>query len=491
MEAIGVSALARDQGFSGHQLSLGLYQPNHEYLTSGYFSINFQGKSDHLRQVMYPVDRMPWVLNQYAEESRKYKSDFYMSMATFVAGKRRAALLQDISIVWIDFDYYKLEHFGNWTPERFNNYLEDIIMDMGLPLPSFTIASGRGIYANWVLDTALPRAALPRWKAVMRELNIKFALLGADPKATLPTQIMRVVGSTNSRQPIWYPDNEKTVRILECRTDETGNAEKHNFEYLAECILPYTREEVAAYKMSRHFEQKKFTQYSANTTALLEYLQSIRKGSLSEIRPEFRSIIAYDDAASLWTYRCEALRSIAKSWGGISDGQGRNDWCWITSNAIEWISTTKHFRYDVAEVLRELIPSYSNKQIVRSTSAITARVKAGEPLYYMKNSTLCQKLNISEELLKLHMPKLNSHLKSVNVGVMGFDPIRNKLFPEYLTITKHRQSLSAERTNLIQKSANEDKKVSARIMKATGMSNRAIGRELGVDHKTVAKWLNS
>lgn len=37
---------------------------------------------------------------------------------------------------------------------------------------------------------------------------------------------------------------------------------------------------------------------------------------------------------------------------------------------------------------------------------------------------------------------------------------------------------------------NESKRASARLMAAQGMSMRAIGRELAVDHKTVSHWLN-
>ena len=36
--------------------------------------------------------------------------------------------------------------------------------------------------------------------------------------------------------------------------------------------------------------------------------------------------------------------------------------------------------------------------------------------------------------------------------------------------------------------AYEDKRVSARLMKAQGMSLRAIARELGVNHQSVANW---
>lgn len=364
MEAQCVSVLARDQGlFGDRQLSLGLFQLNYTYLKSGYFSINFPSKTGYLKQDMYPVSKMPWVLDQYAIESDKYNSDFYMSMASFVTHKRRAALLLEISILWIDFDFYKIQEFSILTPEKFNALIENVIEDMGLPLPSFSVASGRGIYVNWILDKPLPRSALARWKATMLHLNKKFVDYGADPKACLPTQIMRVSGSLNMRVPQWYPSQERTVRVLACRTNSIGSEKMHNFEYLAEHILPYTRDEVAAYKASKQLQSKKFQKYAENAKARSEYLAGIRTGFMSEIRTELRSIIANDEASNLWYRRLMAMRNIAKSLGGIDDGQGRNNWCWIMCNAMAYISNNSDLKLDMEIIIKEVIPSYTREEI--------------------------------------------------------------------------------------------------------------------------------
>lgn len=460
---------------------------NSQYLSgSGYFSINYTGKK-YLRQEMYPIDRMPWVLEEYAKLTNKYDGDFYGSMATFFAKKRRAALLKDVSIIWIDFDYYKTELFGNFSAEQFNALIENVMVDAGVPLPSFTVSSGRGIYANWILSQPLPSYAITRWQAVMRELNKKFAIYGADPKAIMPTQIMRVVGSLNMRQPQWYPTNERQVRVLECRTDAIGKPISHNFEYLAECILPYTRDEVKAYKASKHKDTKIWNSFAVNTQLKNEYLQSIRRGSLSEVRPEVRLALAGDESCWLWWHRLMAMRKIAQNRGGIEDGQGRNNWCWIASNAMGYshVSSNDDLKFENSILIKEIIPSYTCAEIARSASAISNRIINGEHLYKMTNETFCNLLNITRDELKDSYPKF----RTKNEGIMGFEIIKDETFPDYLKITKARQSLSADRTNFIKNKRNESKRHEAILLHASGMSSRNIAKTTGFSQRTIIKWV--
>lgn len=312
-------------------------------------------------------------------------------------------------------------------------------------------------------------------------------MYGADPNACMPTQIMRVVGSVNMRLPQWYRDSERTVRVLSCRTDDTGNAQRHSFEYLSMKILPYTREEVAAYRASKHLDSKQFHSYADNVKARAEYFASIQKGPLSEVRPEFRTMIANDDASRLWWARLGAMRKIVAIQGGIIDGQGRNAWCWIACNAMGWVTNKAILRFDTAILINEIIPSYSASEIQRSAASVTSRVNAGERFYSMKNETFCKFLNITPEVLKDNLAKV----QKPNAGIMGFKQIRDLPFKEYRVETKLRQSLSAGRTNDIKNERSEQGRASARIMKASGKTQMEIAIQLKVAQSTVSKWLKT
>ena len=61
--------------------------------------------------------------------------------------------------------------------------------------------------------------------------------------------------------------------------------------------------------------------------------------------------------------------------------------------------------------------------------------------------------------------------------------------PEAESAFLARQSHKGKESGKVRQAQNEDKRVSARLMHATGMSTRQIGDELGVSHMTVSRWL--
>ena len=112
----------------------------------------------------------------------------------------------------------------------------------GIPPASLVVHSGRGLYLKWLLKSPLPQAALPRWNAVQRELVSRLADFGADPKARDASRVLRLVSTCNTKQP--DPELRK-VRVLWVE-EADGAPLLHDFERLAEAVLPFTRKEAAA-----------------------------------------------------------------------------------------------------------------------------------------------------------------------------------------------------------------------------------------------------
>ena len=82
--------------------------------------------------------------------------------------------------------------------------------------------------------TPLPRAALPRWNAVQRELVARLEPFGADPGARDASQVLRLVDTVNTR-------SGERVRVLWVQR-HAEDVRRYPFEWLAETLLPVSRE---------------------------------------------------------------------------------------------------------------------------------------------------------------------------------------------------------------------------------------------------------
>ncbi len=60
----------------------------------------------------------------------------------------------------------------------------------------------------------------------------------------------------------------------------------------------------------------------------------------------------------------------------------------------------------------------------------------------------------------------------------------------FSALQAHRGSLGGKASGLARFAANEDKRITARLMAAKGMTSRAIAQELGIGKSTVARWLS-
>ena len=76
--------------------------------------------------------------------------------------------------------------------------LDENYYNKTIPIPNFTIDSGRGLYLIWLINT-VPSKALPLWKAVEEYFYKELKCFGADRKALDPTRILRTVGSENTK----------------------------------------------------------------------------------------------------------------------------------------------------------------------------------------------------------------------------------------------------------------------------------------------------
>lgn len=139
---------------------------------------------------------------------------------------------------------------------------------------------------------------------------------------------------------------------------------------------------------------------------------------------------------------------------------------------------------------REFAPHWSFRDINASASAVVARMRrmgrgetveyAGiqvDPRYRWRNDTLIQRFSIT--------PDEERQLMTI---VSRGEAARRHAEREAQRRVEKREAAGGQ-TRAEYLSASEDKRTSARLMRAKGMTQAAIAKELGVHVNSVANWL--
>lgn len=130
--------------------------------------------------------------------------DVFTSLNTFLnkKGGRQVNNIKCLNALYIDIDCYKL----GFTQDQVMMNLNENYFNSKIPVPTFVINSGRGLYLIWKINE--DRNALPRWNKVQHYLFEQCKELGADPQALDAARILRVPGTINTR-------NNNKVNIIE------------------------------------------------------------------------------------------------------------------------------------------------------------------------------------------------------------------------------------------------------------------------------------
>jgi hypothetical protein len=125
--------------------------------------------------------------------------DIYATMNRFEG--RRKVLQQhvcELSAIFADLDFYDLPELAGRTPEAVFELVLERLRSAGMPEPSLAICSGQGLYVGW-LHSPVGWKELPKWQDCQYRIWRIFKSLGADPRARDAARLLRLVGTTNSK----------------------------------------------------------------------------------------------------------------------------------------------------------------------------------------------------------------------------------------------------------------------------------------------------
>lgn len=428
-----------------------LYHPDGD--RHGFFSLLYGAHKKTQRS--YPLSQMHQVLRLV-----DYTRDTWISQAEFAVPNRRVVNLARVGLLFVDLDTYNSPILQERNVQQQIATVHHWCADRGIPYPSLVVFSGRGLQLKWFLDTALPRAALPRWNACQKALVEALEPLGADRQARDASRVLRLVESVHSKA-------GQRVQVV----DVQGTADepaRYDFEHLAEILLPYTRHELQALRAQRE----------AQKAARQTRLQLVGDNRRAD---KFKG---YNGRALAWA-RLEDLRTLGQLRGGWVEQSGAS----LRTTALHWqlnflclsgAVNTSTFQHEAKELAKQLDPSWQfsidelgtlrkKAQAYAAGQQIEFGGRQWPALYTPKNQTLIDIFGISTE----EQRKLRTIITSDLARERNTEREREK-----------RRAAGVQERSAYLATIN-DRRAQIKQLKAAGHSAAAIAKQLGVTTRTV------
>lgn len=470
----------------------------------GYATLNRrQDVSARMIEFRFPVERMPWVIDQ-ALRAHRGTHDLYIAQHSYTVDRRSTATLLSLNVAHVDLDVYKSD--WAWAGHSMDTVLTALLKrfdEWSVPHPTYVVDSGRGLQLKWIWNAPLSPKSVPRWQAAHRHL-VTEVLHGfeADIKAILPTQIMRLVGSKNLA-------SGRGVSICWVDGGDLSSPVTHEFDAWCDAVLPFTRAEV------REFRQRmeQYDQWRAENTANLQRLgddqvarqrSGSRRDDWSQVAQSLgvspAKLAAMDDllAGEIWQRRLDTMRRLQDLRGYSSVPEGhRHAWIWIAANAMAWINRdqAKPLKADIVAWATQFVQTYTPAEALSAAAAVLARAKQtqgfGTGLYRMTEGRFRAELAMTaDEAGQLQqLAGKNRQRPAWDEGVMGFEPMRGLSYDEYRAETARRQAEAGRRSAEVRSTTHvPDKREQARQEAAKGLTTRAIAAMLDVSQTSVSRW---
>ena len=393
------------------------------------------------REELVPLYAVPSFVEQLA-----MREHVYMGQGRF-HGRRCVAQLSTVGSVWADLDYYRTgrRHDGaDAVAEDVRRRAEAV----GLPDPSFILATGRGLLASWLTEE-LPRAALPRWNPVERGVIGAFNGFGADAKCCDAARVFRLLGTTN-------PKAERGHELVRCLHPAKGRREPeiHAFEDVARAILPRERPDAGRARRRQTGPVRAVCQTGADLAG------------------------QFDKAGLLWARRLDDLQRLrAARWFGPLPAGQRDVWLFLATVAMSWMVRPNNLRREVLALAREALGgAWTEAQVLSNMGAAVRRAEAAakghtvawrgqrrDPRYAYRTATIVDELAITFE-------------EQIEAGL------------QTLVSPERRSQLQAERgraSGRARRKAKAERDGRIRALKAEGLSHRAIAAAVKVGAATV------
>lgn len=323
-----------------------------------------QRTDGHWRETRLKIPDLPWAVRELAGAP-----EVYLSQNRF-KGPRKIAHLWQLDSLFVDIDSHKVPQWADKPPESIWELCKDVLEDQGIPRPTLTVATGRGLALVWA-HSPIPRPALPRWNACQRRLYEAFKPLGADRGALDAARVLRIVGTQHAK-------SGQLVRTL------TPTGDGWDFDALADEILPLTRDELSALREQR--------------------VQRRAQKPAEPVKPPRRLFTQ----ATLWEARLSDLQRLLELrwWGTLPPGH-RDRWLFVATVAMSWLAPPNVLSreawalarqaggWDDQEAAARLRTVVKRAQMAAQGQTVEWQGRAVDPRYAFKTRTILEWLDIT------------------------------------------------------------------------------------------------
>lgn len=463
-------------------------------LHSARFCIAHKGHgADRFEPEYFPYSELDYVLRQVARRPAFQREHWWLSQATLRPGAHRRRIV-DVLLLNAAFVDIDLAHpppdFQHPLPlhvsrERLAELIVEACDQAGKPHP-LILDTGGGLCLKWIHEP-LPVEARPRWDSLQLHIAAWVESLSGplpvspgdrrewrlpvDHKALDAARVLRLAGS-------WNPRWGKPCRVLY----DPGT---HAFDDLCAAFLPYTRDEVEAFRLSA----AQWRQWDANRAKAAQVVQRVVTKA---------EALADEAARTMWHRRFLFAQAVLQERGKVPVGS-RNRWWWPVALALAWsLGDAAKVQHELAAVYRDHFASvgFTYGEAMQAAGSVMRRMREGT-LYQMRTAIFLQQLEVAPGELSRHGHLLgsstahNRNRHKWHEGIMGFEPMRNLPFDQWLAETRRRQAEAGRYSARVRALSSEESRASARLMAAQGMSTRQIAQELGIDQSTVVRWLGA
>lgn len=334
-----------------------------------------------------------------AAGAEKPPVDTYMSMNPLVVqGKRIWRDKEHVGrLKWLyaDLDYYN-SCYNQYTKKQIVGLLELDYYEKKIPVPTYVVDSGRGLYLLWRIDEHIK--AHSRWEKMQRYLCDQLEEFGCDRKvATDSARVLRQIGSFNSKSEtvveiISYQDKKYSLtNLLREYVVSTEPSEKmiryaKNIASVLEVELPDLQDKQAV---------SKFIRANKEPANLFLQMQRVQENAKKKKR-KGNKVVYYNTEYSLL---CARIRDLEKLLVEYRDKEGgcreyilflyRYWQLCITDDKALSLSRTMELNGRLKHPLED-------KEVKTATKSAEKYYDAGK-IFRCSNAHVIQALNITEE----------------------------------------------------------------------------------------------
>lgn len=393
-------------------------------------------------QYHYKVDDLTYNIGKAVS----LDANIYMTPNSFFMPKRKIENIRKLNALYIDIDYYNIENLRTYDHERILAVLENDYFGQDVPEPSFVIYTGRGLAVYWLIEP-VPIKVLPLWNSIQKFFVDKLKDMGADSKSIDGARIMRLAGSINDktglRSKLYMYDENLVYTLRDIQND-----------YLPQ-LTPYIKNPAYKGKGRKAKVVNFYTLYSLHYARLNDILklQELRSGYCRNNDGELTEEGQREFMCFLYRYWycCYCNDPVQALENALEFNQGFRKP--LVNNEVEKITVQAERAYE--------------KWLLDSPNGVYKR--GG---YNYKNETLIEKLNITDDEMKLMTTIINPSEK-----------LRRKLL-------KERESRRNEDGLTKREQQKRDTIKAVQELKEQGLSQSSVSKELGKGIATVKRYWN-